>query len=495
MKKFVWGVWLAIVILGLILGILYNYLWPVIIILSIIIGLIVLWSSRKTKWVQVIFFLILIILVIFLVKSDFYPKSGSLKSYSEFHIPLLARLLSNGADYIEISGSYPPDEDMEKERFEQSCFQYMSQARSSEHSGILISEARKILNALRKMEEKNIDLSKLSSAIEELDRVIKSRFSSLTDLRSKVRDLETFLDSSRAKRSQMKADELADFEKDFKLQVLHYSLESEYGHMEKLLYELDNSISQVLSSKISVGSTLSTKLNEESNNWILEETISITPNPSIALTRIDVSELKLETKIKQFNQEIAIYYEDPKDSRIKEEMSFAVNRDAPQVFVKNQFSIPANINELSTSFKPANMKYTLLRWPNPFPVKLKLSLDLTKLELAEEYTHFVVLERDNPIETIELPEYSYYTSAYEFKRIHRSNSDILVTSSKELRPSYFRTHNNIWLELLPENYLFRNPIIQKYKEMIISENLLTLLTILLVTTFFTTIVFKKDHNG
>lgn len=483
-----------LILASIIAGFRWNFLWPITAVLSLIIGFGLSWAWRKSPEVKALPPFILAIVVLILFFADYLPRSGDEMTYSRVYIPIAGEL-SPEADYVIEAADIPHSEVIYNMEFEELYFTHLAHAREVEEAGILLSKALDIAESLRtKGNVISVELDDLDSAIDNLDSSLRNRFPTLglDEIRAAISSLEGYLNRSLKQYRELPSEDRLDFLKNFYLQLLEYSLEAEYHDMIILQDKLNDVLDQATTSLVESDSSLKAIYNESAREWELEERITISTPETIKLTLIDASELRLESEIKDLEQQLYLSYGDPTDVvSIQNPSLISPNPYAPNVVIINRMLIEATDGVVSTRFRPTSIKYILLRWPTPFPANLGLVMDLSEYDLPWEHSYNLTLERDIPIKQVELPEYSYFASGMQFERKHTGELDILKPSKGDIRPSDFRTRNHIWIELLPDSIIFRNPLVQKYKEFLIFENAFVGLIIATFGTAFAAIFVKE----
>lgn len=107
-----------------------------------------------------------------------------------------------------------------------------------------------------------------------------------------------------------------------------------------------------------------------------------------------------------------------KDFKIKIQNSpiFRTNPEVKQIVIVNRMIITDSLNYVPNKLKYTRLRYSLLRWPNPFSANLRVTLNLEKIGLPDDFIYFSNINREGTIDKLLLPPCSYYTSGGEFER-------------------------------------------------------------------------------
>lgn len=409
------------------------------------------------------------------------PRSGDPEQYSDAEAP-----------YVIEATELPDETQEDRWSFEERYFVSLTQAERVEACGVLLAQAEEVLSALRRPDEEPEGQGSLHSALKELRTEIKE-YESLEAIRNKTRELQSFLESKLEEMSKTPPENLRDFKNDFEIQVTNRSMSDLYSAMERVEFELQKTLESRTKSLSTLDTALSAELVEEDGKgkWILEEIISIGVPTKVRITEIDASQLRREAETRNFKHRLLFAYGDqePEES---DKARIRVNPQAKSLKLISRVEVPAKIPLVSAKFKAVAMRYVLFRWTNPFPAKLKIVADLSEVEgLPKDFSFLVPVERDEQISEVRLPGHSYYTSGDPFSKRHFGSKDVLKPKDDNFKPSVFRTRNHVWIELLPPSWVYRNPLVQKYKARLFSSDLIVTLIVALLAAIATALVAGK----
>lgn len=496
MKKWIILIIILVVIFGAIFFL--NLLLLITCFVSFILSLIIFYKFRKSNSAKFILISCIVIPFGIIIFTGNYPKSNSLETYSKTKIPLTNYRLANSGRYDYLNRIPPKQKNIEKTEFDKKYFELISHAKYVEYAGNLINQSRQLKNKLQENNPDDIELKKLHQDLESLEESIRNdNLDDLVKIRRKVDKLNTFLDSSKNVLENIQLSEKEDFDKNFNLRILSFSLEEQYDKMKKLQVTQNAILKEITKNIIYPEVSLHAELLEENNFfvWNLKEEITFSVPYEISVKKIDISPLILESRIRDIRQEIFYYYDnDSTKAYAPDSLSIYVNPEIQKIVITNNLIIRDSVRFCSPKEKYNKLRYTQFRWPSPFPVLLRVKLNLKNIGLSENYDYYCELSRENKIDKIVLPKHSYYTSGFSFKRTYSNQKDILYSEGETLEPKYFRRYNNLWIELLPDNLFFRNPLIQRFKAFLIADNLISELIFALIGAAFAAMIVKKKEN-
>lgn len=144
---------------------------------------------------------------------------------------------------------------------------------------------------------------------------------------------------------------------------------------------------------------------------------------------------------------------------------------------------------MPTKLRLLPFRYFFIRWPQPYDISINVKLDLSSIGLGKSYPIVVSHKRDYPIEAIEIPSESYFTSNLEVARSRLNESDLLTPKQTNFSPQYFKDHDAIWVELLPS--ALANSIVQNGKEYLFTENWIALIMVSLAGSLWAALAKKS----
>lgn len=217
--------------------------------------------------------------------------------------------------------------------------------------------------------------------------------------------------------------------------------------MTLALKEVRNQLSAVLSDAVSSGlvstEAATVRLNRAENGWVVTETYRFEVPPDAKVSELDATDLLLETKARFFSQTLRVAYAEG-DTLAESGPVFRINPNAHSFFLLNMVAFQADsIIQYRTPLKPLRVRWFTFRWPDPFPVRVRLTADLSAKGLPGATPLYVRLDRTKPPEQFLLPKHSYLAGRLPVA-VATSDAGDILTPKPELSPDYFQVHRFIW---------------------------------------------------
>jgi hypothetical protein len=487
MKKLI--ILILVVLLVLLAGsaFFYNRLWTYSTIALLILLFSGFWVARKNTFAKVILFLFPFVLVLLLCLLGKWPLRPHSTTYGASSFPVLREdaiaTLSKSADRIP---SEPVDT---RSRLQQRVFDELSDLRDADKAATEASRVWDIIADLPKVGWFHGNLTGLKNATAELE----SHFAGVQDgevLSSQLSDLRIFLESSLASIRAVPDDGLIEFEADFDLKLRQYPA----WRLTQALAQVRNELSVVLSDAAPSGFIFAeaptVRLNDAEDAWVVTETYVFKSPDDVTISQLDATELVLETKAKSFDQTLSVSYADG-DTVPGHGPVFRLNPNAPSFVLVNTVTFrPDSTVQYHTPLKPLSIKWLTFRWPDPFPVRVRLTADLSARNLKGATPLYVALDRTQPLANFRIPKHSHLASHLQVEVITSEEGDIL-TPHKEIGSEHFLEHRFIWFEILPPGRISRNPLVARFRNYVFGENLAIALLIAMLTALFTAVTMKK----
>ena len=411
------------------------------------------------------------------------------RSAAESRLPFVAsRISAPPAAYLG-ADSAPPLDDLGQARleFRREIFRLRAQSNSVERALSLKATADKVIDYGHSIKLEIKDLLDAKTAL--AGALSGRKLESIQKLDETKTSLDLFLREFEERLNEQKT--VSDVRRlltDFRLQSPKKSVDDVNDSMLRLEAALNRLGKEIIGAGLRTDALNRVKLQESTDTLIRDEVISLTSR-AIPLRKIDASEWLLARDPDTITQDLLVYFEDAESAARKPDdpREISVSPGIGKVTLIKRTVVPARLTDLPTYLRLFTFRYFLLKWPTTFPAKLRLSIDLSKSNLGDAYPYAVDTLADAPIQQIRLPSRSLFSAGVEFKPRNEGEDDVLEPTAT-LTPSYFLTHNYIWVELMPSNIFFRNNAVQQWKQYLFPENLVAALSVMVLAAIIALVI-------
>lgn len=470
-------------------GFFCNRMYLAVAVLALIGSVVVFVSVRRPRMGKSLVLLALLLGVLVLSLLGFLPVRDKIPSYGVSNLPVLRDRPVPA--YVQSASLEPADFVIDRVGIEKKHFKELASLQGVEGTATEASRVEDLLNRLPDFEAGDVDVSNLESAHADLEEELRE-YANLQVLQTRVSELRGFIYDSIDSLGAKPDSALRVFEDDFEFKVRQYPVKSLIGLRETMNERLTDLLATLTSSSLVAKGTSSASLVESEDGWIIEEVILVRSPRGLEITEIDATDLILETKAKGLSQVLRLAYNHT-DVDSQTGPVFQVDPLAESFLLLNRITVPVDSSGVyNTPVRPLRIRFVTFRWPEPFPIHLRMRASITALPDVGKHTAYVTVDRETPIERFVLPSHSYYTSDFSFEQSTKGSVDRL-TPVKELKPEYFQKHGFVWFELLPKGILSRNPLIQLCRPYLFSENLAVALLVAFLASLFTAVVTPKKE--
>jgi hypothetical protein len=358
-----------------------------------------------------------------------------------------------------------------KDDFRRDVVRVRGQANSVERSLALKANADRLVAFAQAA---NLQIGEVISAKRAVDDALEKRgLDSGEKLKRQKAQLEEFLRTSEANLLKLEsAEQAADFLTDFRLKVGRVAVDD----VNDRTVQLEAAIAQVRKETVTSGVRVEVWYQAtfaEARDVIIYDTIVAVVATKPILMTMDASELTLEHNPDAKEHLLLVAFGDDIEAAVpvRDPQAVSVPIGTTKVTFLRRTVIPARIQNLETPWRVGSFRSVLMKWPPPRPTKLRMLVDLSKQDGPESYPFAFELPTDSPIKSIRLPRNSLYMATIGLKSPRVQNDHDVFETDSPLAPSYFVTHNHVYLELMPDLLVYRNALVQKHKEFLVPENL------------------------
>jgi hypothetical protein len=486
MKRAIYGILVALAIATL--AAMFSVVWLVWFVLTMVSVGIFRWKALPETGRR-LFALVLVLLLFSTMWFVGAVPTHFDRSAAESRLPLVAsRVSAPPAAYLSADAA-PPLDDLGQARleFRREIFRLRAQSNSVERALSLKATADKAIDYGHNIKLEIKDLLDAKAAL--VGALSGRKLESIQQLDETKTALNSFLRESEERLAEQKT--VADVRRqltDFRLQSPKKSVDDVNDSMLRLEAALNRIGKEFIGTELKMDALNRVKLQESANTLVRDEVISLSSR-TFPLRKIDASEWLLARDPDAITQKLLVYFEDaesaaktPDDPR-----EISVSPGITKVTLIKRTVVPARLTDLPTNLRLFTFQYFLLKWPTAFPAKLRLTMDLSKSNLGDAYPYAIDTLADAPIRQIRLPADSLFSASVEFKPRKEGGDDVLEATSA-LMPSYFLTHNYVWVELMPNNILFRNNAVQQWKQYLFPENLFAALSVMVLAAIMAFVI-------
>ncbi|MFZ1683022.1 MAG: hypothetical protein WAU88_02725 [Candidatus Zixiibacteriota bacterium] len=480
---------LAIVLLVVlaIIGFFFNRLWMISIISLFLLNIIAFLVGRKWKGIKTLLLLLPFFAIILLAIAGKLPLRPTQMPYGASSIPILQDKtvvsVRQGAD------RRPSAEDESRLELQRQIFSEYSKLVGIRRVG---SEATKVSEIIEKLPTTSWfkgELSDLRASASVLENLLKG-FPDANALSTQVTSLTQFFDSSLSAATRTPGEDTTDFFQNFELKKRQFDAWQLAVALSDVRTKLALALSDAASKRFVATEPAVVALNDDSCTWTITESYRFEIPPEVSVTQINAEELLLANKSRCINQKLNLLYS-PRDTASAHGAVFDINSSAHSFVLQNIVTIkPDSVIDYNVLLKPLRVRWLTFRWLNPYPMNIRMAVDLSSQGLAKAVPLSVPLERTTSLEQFVVPNYSYLAS-YVPVSVSRSTDGDLLFPTTPIGPAYFNDHRFIWFETLPKGLLSRNMIVARFKDYIFADNILMLFAIALLSAIAAAIVEKK----
>jgi len=435
------------------------------------------WKIAFFKSLRKFLILALLLLFVLLAITEYLPSGEAPHSLAQLRLQGLKQL-TVPPFYIEKANEPPPSDPVDDLRadFRQGLVKETLYATVAEDAHTFMHSARGVLITLRQKNDGR-DLDRLSQAIDSLEKVLDTHgFKALPDVREKVAKRKAEIEKANTEIGERRdLQEVRDYARNFYIRSTDLKLDQIFEKVVAVQAALNALVKVTVSMNVEGGVSLD-EIGEcgfSKGKVVYDEMITLQVEEG-TLKKADVSNLLLETRYKGYTQDMLYaYHPTASPTRYTPEGSdqhIDFKNGTRNVILYNRIEECGRVHTAPVPvwLRLGHIRSFLIRWPEPYPSKIKLVLDLSEIGLPREYPVIVDMKRDFPIRSISLPANAFIAASESFPPPQRYDAfDVL--EPKDLTPGFFQTHNYIWVEYLPSPFRFSK--VQEYKTYLFNENL------------------------
>ncbi len=212
---------------------------------------------------------------------------------------------------------------------------------------------------------------------------------------------------------------------------------------------------------------------DESGDRIVREQIVGIASRGAIVREIDASELMSDPDPEMLGSSLAVSFGADRSTgrAVTDPSHIPIRPGIEQITLIKRTVVPAHRQDLPSALRLVRFHYVAFKWPIPLPMKLRLTLDLSGKGGPAAVPFSFEIPANSPIAQIRLPADALFASSIAVGPAQREGATDVLRPTEALLPSYFQTHENAWIELMPESPVFRNSLVQGHKEQLFPENL------------------------
>lgn len=459
-----------------------NVIWLIWFLATVASVAILRWAALPEKARKVVGSLVLLVLILMMGVVGTEPTHFDQRSATQSRLPIVGPYISSPpAEYARAS-LQPPLDDLgqTQETFRREVFRLRAQSNAVE---LALSLKVTADGAIDYGQNAKIQINDLLDHKAALLRALENRkLDSLKRLDETKAALDEFLQQSEdAMARETTAAGARRALTAFRLAAPQKSIDDVNDHVLRLEQALDRIGKDIIGNELSQGQRNRIRLDEPSRTIVRDELVSFSIG-KFAVKEIDASEWMLSHDPEAISQEQLLVYFGDNEAEAKQPDDIhhiPIRPGINKVGLIKRTVVPSGLTELP-SLRFVSFRYFLWKWPNSFPAKLRLLVDLSSVKLSEAYPYSIETNRNAPITELRLPVDSLFNTIFAFTAPRREGvEDVFAPPDSEaLTPSYFLTHNFIWVELMPDSFLFRNKLIQEWKPYLFYENLVAAIAVM-----------------
>ncbi len=415
-------------------------------------------------------------------RAGVFPSHAGRQSSAESRLPVVEGVLTSLPPGYESASQPPPPDALEqtREALRDAIRKYRAQANVVERA-LQLKESADGVVAFADNQRQSIDA--IVSATNALADAIKAeKLDSLQKLRVVKDDLEKQIQSCELELQKVRtAKDANDLYSDCLLKFNIASVGSINGKVQLLESALREAKRKAIENDIATTVSNHEVTIDESKARITKTYALAFRTKEFSLAALDASELMIESDPELLSQSLTVAFggEAAPAVPVDDASRILIRPGVTEVRLVRTRVYPARIRDLPSKLRLVQFRYVELRWPNPWKWTIRSIVDLSRAQGQSRYPYAFDIQSDAPIEAVRLPTDSFFASNFAFAPPSREDHEEVLRplASESLRPSYFLTHQMLWLELMPDNFVFRNAAMRAVKDYLFIENLIAALIV------------------
>ena len=444
-----------------------------------LVGLVYAYVTREKKWLYVLSAIVAAAVVYVAGRTDGLPAHVNQRSSAISRLPLIGERLSSVPLAYETANRTPPFDELKQRREE-----LRAAARKVRGQKATVGRAMKLVDAadaamdLGKAQEQSV--RDIVGAKRALAEALDKRELGSAEARRAITDgLEKYVGTAEARMAAVStATAAVDVIDDFRGNLKKVSVDDINDQMLALEDAIGRLTRDTIGADVRIGGDTRLRLDEQADRIEQRQVIEWSTS-KFPLRSIDASEWMLDRDPAALSETLSVFFGRAADAA--EGTPVSDPRDIPiasgirHVTLVKRTLWKAEITELPSSLRRASFRYFLLKLPPPSTIKLRATLDLSTAKGPDRFPYAVDFATNLPVSEMRLPANALFASNFSFEAPRREGAEDAFKPRDALTPAYFQSHENLWIELMPEEPAFRNAAVQKGKDLFFTENLLAAL--------------------
>ncbi len=466
---------LAIVVLFLVAAALAVYSFVLCAFLVAAVCVILAFKYTSPAWLKVVLCFASALLVAGVWQAGKTPAHVNDRSSVESRLPWVGPVVSAVPEAYRVANDTPQPDPLQQAREElRAKIQQLRKQSNVVRRALAAKDAADVVVEYGEKHQPRLDTKPIGDARDGIDKAVRELgLDSANYKRFQDKTEEMLQSAERAMREATDAKTIENLLDDLRLDAVTKSA----GSVESQLRSLDLAVANFERNDVDADLTRSFShaltFDETHDRLIREEWVGIASRGAL-LRQLDASDLMSDVDATNPATLRVVYGPNPSLQNANEVVDaarIAIPRGITQVTLVKRVVVPAGVQELPSALRLARFRYFTFTWPVPLPTRIRATVDLQDRGGPGAAPYSFEVPVNSPIAQVRVPADALFASSYALGAPQREGRED-VFRPVDLSPSYFQTHESVWVELMPDHVAFRNSLVQGHRELLFPENLL-----------------------